>query len=98
MRSPRARRRLWQRSRIEVWSWLLLDVGLTTVDKLDAAILRVRRLVAPLHCRALLAVAHRGDLRLSHTLQHQRATHRLRATLAEADVVLARAALVRVAF
>src|SRR5579863_6761667 len=46
----------------------------------------------------LFAVTHGGDLRFGDTLQQQRTSQRLRAPLAEADVVFPRAALVGIAF
>jgi hypothetical protein len=67
------------------------------VDQFHAPILRPGRLVIAFDRRPLGAEAHRGELRLGDALQHQRAPHRLRAPLAEADVVFARAALVGVA-
>src|SRR5690606_14103984 len=49
-------------------SWVQLCSS--TVDQLDATVLGVRRFVAALHGRTLLAVADRGDLVIRHTLQH----------------------------
>jgi len=48
------------------------------------------------HRRTLLTITHSGDLRIGCPLQQQGAPYRLRAALAEPDVVFARAALVRV--
>src|SRR5262245_16433921 len=71
---------------------------LLRVDDLDTAILRPCGFIAARGGRALFAIAHRRELRLRRSLQQQRATHGLRAALAEADVVLTRTALVRVPF
>ncbi|HSS01221.1 MAG TPA: polyprenyl synthetase family protein [Kofleriaceae bacterium] len=71
---------------------------LLQVHDLDAAIRGVSLFVAARDGRPLLTVRHRAELRLGDTLQHQRPTHGLRAAFTETDVVLARAALVGVAF
>src|SRR5262249_32017998 len=68
------------------------------VCKFDAAILRIGSFIAPLHRRPFFAVADGRDLRFADALEHQRTAHGLRAALTEADVVLARTALVRVSF
>src|SRR5688572_6506447 len=78
---------------------LMTDLAeLLEVHDLDAAIERIGLFVAACDRRALLPVAHRRELRLGHTLQQQRAAHRLAAALAETDVVFARAALVGMTF
>src|SRR5581483_9927816 len=64
---------------------------------LDATVLAPRRLVVTLRSWTLLAVAHDAQLTSRHATQLQRLLHRARATLAERNVVLAGAALVRVA-
>src|SRR5690606_27090758 len=66
------------------------------VDDLDAPVLRPGVLVIAGRGRTFLAIADRGDLRFLHALQRQGAPHGLRATLGQADVVFARAALVAV--
>src|SRR6185312_6936322 len=71
---------------------------LLRIDDLDTTVLRPGRFIAARGGWALFAIAHRRELRIRRTLQQQRATHGLRATLAETDVVLARAALVRMPF
>src|SRR6185312_6910295 len=71
---------------------------LLRIDDLDTTVLRPGRFIAARGGWALFAIAHRRELRIRRTLQQQRATHGLRAPLAETDVVLARAALVRVPF
>src|SRR6516164_6727820 len=71
---------------------------LLQIHDLHPAILGPGGLVASGDGGPLGPVAHRGDLSVGRPLQEQRPAHRLRAPLAEADVVLARAALVRMAF
>src|SRR6187549_3890063 len=68
------------------------------VDNLHPPVLGIGILVAACRGRALLAVADRGNLRILHALQRQRPLHGLRTLFTQADVVFARAALVRVAF
>src|SRR5690606_22955524 len=79
-------------------SFIIMSGCSARVDELDAAILRIRGLVAPLHCGALLAIAHGRNLRFGDSLQHQRTPYGLCAAFAQTDVVLARAAFVRVPF
>src|SRR5690349_4389685 len=67
------------------------------VDDLDATVLRPARIIVRAADRALFAVADDLELRGRRTGGAQRALHRIAATLAEAEVVLARTALVRVA-
>src|SRR5262245_16187472 len=71
---------------------------LLRVHDLDPSILRPGRFIAARGGRALFAIADRRELGIRRALQQQCATHGLRTALAEADVVLARAALVRVPF
>src|SRR5689334_15850155 len=79
-----------------IYAWRTSSRHSLQIHDLDPAILRPRRLVASGSGRTLFAIAHCGQLNLACTLQHQRATYCLGATLTEADVVLTRAALVRV--
>src|ERR1700689_807966 len=67
------------------------------IDDVDASIAPPGLFRVPGDRRPLLAIAHGRDLRVGHTLQRQRPTHRLRASLAEANVVFARAALIGIA-
>jgi hypothetical protein len=66
--------------------------------RLPAPVLPHGRLVTAFDGGPLLAVAHRRELRFGHALQHERAPDCLGAPLTQADVVLARAALVGMAF
>src|ERR1700677_4641806 len=67
------------------------------VDEFHSPIFGPSRLIVPFHRRPLRAEAHGHELALRYALQQQRPAHRLRAPFAEADVVLARAALVGIA-
>src|SRR6187549_647371 len=70
----------------------------SAIHELDAPIQAPRFFVAARCCRALFTVADGRELLGAGALQLQHAAHCLRATLAEADVVLAAAALVGMAF
>src|SRR5437868_6130072 len=70
--------------------------GRCEIHELYTAVLRPCRLIVPCGRRPLLAVAYRRDLSVRGALQQHCAAHRLRASLAQADVVFTRAALVRV--
>src|SRR6202042_3085000 len=67
------------------------------INDIDAAIAPPRLFGMPRDRRPLLAVADGSDLRIGHALQCQRPAYRLRAALAQTDVVFARAALVGIA-
>src|SRR5690349_289386 len=71
--------------------------SLAAVHDVVAAILRPRRLVMPRVLRPLFAVADRLDLAVGGAEQQHHPLDGIGALLAERDVVLARAALVRVA-
>src|SRR5204862_4288285 len=67
------------------------------LGEIAAAIFGPGRFVVPEAARLLLAEAHRLDLLLARTQQHQQSGHRFGASLAERQVVLRGAALVGVA-
>src|SRR5262249_23599115 len=74
-----------------------LGVGIQILDP-ASPVLGPRGLIMPRRRRALFAVADGGQLHVTCALQQQRAPYSLRTSLTEADVVLTRASLVRVAF
>ena len=68
------------------------------LDDINATVQRVSRFVMTGSDRTLFAVADDADLAGRGTARGQRSLHGIGAVLAEADVVLARAAFVSVAF
>src|SRR5262245_35190519 len=68
------------------------------IGQFDAPVLRPGCIVVPERDGLLLAIAHRRKLCAARALELQHLAHRLRAPLAERDVVLARSALIGVAF